>query len=170
MKYWTDSGIRRLESEIAELRKKGCRQKADLLNSYEGVQSSEDASSTRDAALLESSQMHLKLGALEQKRIGLSPAPTPRQFDTVLTGHMVTLRIFEGDESSEERMIIGGCGEEDLEAIPRTCACDGVIGRQLIKKEVGDLIQVMVNGQKCDAEVLRIELPGTMAPGVANAA
>ncbi|MDR3546935.1 MAG: GreA/GreB family elongation factor [Candidatus Pacebacteria bacterium] len=98
-------------------------------------------------------------------------APRPTTTDHVQIDHIVTIQRI-GNDSCKRRFLLGGHGEENDTLDPPVISYTTLIGKAVLKKEVGDTFRITLPGtETVEYVILKIELrpqrPSLMA---ANAA
>lgn len=173
MKIWTQTGIDRLDKEIASLRE----QISDTVNSRTGL--NQHASLNNEDALHQHVFFESELGLLRKQlaakvalRNLLKAAPRPHSTAQVDIGHAVQIEYLDDTRRRKtgyvETLIIGGIEESDMES--GTISCNGPLGLALYERRTNAEVDVEVNDSMYRVKILAIELPTESAPLAKQAA
>lgn len=163
---YTPAGLTALQEERAEVKRQICSGKIERLgNASTDVHNGDHQIEVCGELLQQDASYGRKFARLSERLFG-AHSHTPRQFDHVETGHMVTL---QGD-GAETRLVIGGPDEPSVYPGAQTISYKSRVGKALLGKEIGDVVMIGVKEMEITALTLPTELTASIGSPASIAA
>jgi transcription elongation GreA/GreB family factor len=154
---YTPAGLTALQEEQKEVRRQICSGKIERLgNASTDVHNGDHQIEVCGELLQQDARYGRKFARLSERLLG-ARSHTPRQFDHVETGHMVTLQV----DGAETRLVIGGPHEPSVYAGAQTISYESRVGKSLLGKEIGDVVMIA----EVEMEIVGLVLPTELAAG-----